>query len=322
MGHLVGNAAGSGRTRGADGHAVGERLGLRCCLGAVAPPLVWWRDASWAAFRSKVRTRFAPSPTGDLHLGGALCAYVSRDMAHGAAGTFVVRTEDLDPPRVVPGSAERILDDLEWLDLAEDEGPRKGGPVGPYVQSARSALYDRALDELGRAGLTYPCDCSRSEIARVASAPHENEEAVYPGTCRDKDPARSMRRPPALRFRSEVTDDFVLRRGDGVFAYQLAVAVDDLLMAIGCVVRGVDLASSTPRQLAIMRALGASNDDVPAYQHLPLVVDSSGARIAKRTAGARIRGLREGGVSREEVIAVLAGAKGTLVVPPAWGAYP
>jgi glutamyl-tRNA synthetase len=244
-------------------------------------------------------------------------------MAHQARGAFVVRMEDLDPPRVVPGSAERILDDLEWLGLGEDEGPRKGGPVGPYVQSSRSRLYERALDELGHAGLTYPCDCSRSEIARVASAPHDSEETVYPGTCRDKDPARSMRRPPALRFRSNVTaiDDFVLRRGDGVFAYQLAVAVDDLLMAIDCVVRGADLASSTPRQLAIMRALGASNDDVPAYEHLPLVVDSSGARIAKRTAGSRIRGLREGGVTKDEVIAVLAGAKGPLVVPSAWGAY-
>lgn len=154
----------------------------------------------------------------------------------------------------------------------------------------------------------------------MASAPHEGEETPYPQTCRDKDPARSMRRPPALRFRGGDTDDFVLRRGDGVYAYQLAVAVDDLFMAIGCVVRGADLASSTPRQVALMHALGASKDDIPRYMHLPLVVDSSGARIAKRTAGARIRGLREGGVPPQEVIAVLAAAQETLVVPPAWAA--
>ena len=247
-------------------------------------------------------------------------------MARAAGGTFVVRVEDLDVPRVVAGSAERILDDLAWLGLAPWEGP--------YVQSTRIALYERALGELDRAGRTYPCDCSRAEIAvarsavggarneySVASAPHEGEELVYPGTCRDADPARPMRRPPATRFRGEGVDDFVLRRGDGVFSYQLAVSVDDLAMAISCVVRGADLLSSTPRQLAIMRALGARDEEVPAYVHLPLVRDARGERISKRTAGGTVRALREGGISAREIVDTLRPATtgaAPFVIPERW----
>jgi glutamyl-tRNA synthetase len=199
-------------------------------------------------------------------------------MARRAGGTFVVRMEDLDRPRVVSGSAERILEDLAWLGCTWDE---------KHVQSERIPMYERALERLTTTGTTYPCDCSRAEIALVASAPH-GDEVVYPGTCRDKDPKRAMRRPPALRFRAPGDiDDFVLRRGDGVFAYQLAVSVDDLAMAITCVVRGADLAPSTPRQLAIMWALGAKEDELPTYVHLPLVVDSSGAH--RKTHGGRSR---------------------------------
>ncbi len=129
-----------------------------------------------------------------------------------------------------------------------------------------------------------------------------------------------MRRPPALRFRGVGSvDDFVLRRGDGVFAYQLAVSVDDLAMAISCVVRGADLAASTPRQLAIMRELGANDAELPTYVHLPLVVDRSGVRIAKRTAGARIRALREAGISADDVRGALLAAEGrAFVIPDAW----
>ncbi|HEY2366091.1 MAG TPA: glutamate--tRNA ligase family protein [Polyangiaceae bacterium] len=273
----------------------------------------------WKRLRATKRTRFAPSPTGDLHLGGVLCALASRDLADGAA--FVVRMEDLDPPRVVAGAAERILDDLEWLGLAGDEGPRAGGPVGPYVQSARFSFYEKALGTLEHAGRTYACDCSRAEISRVASAPHEGEDVIYPGTCKDKDPEREMRRPPATRFRANAEcDDFVLRRADGVFSYQLAVSVDDLAMAIAIVVRGEDLRSSTPRQLAVMKALGATEDEVPAYVHLPLVRDASGARLSKRTAGGRVRALKDGGLSASEITAALSRAKdgAPFVVPREW----
>lgn len=264
-----------------------------------------------------MRTRFAPSPTGDLHLGGALCALASFEIARTGPtpGAFVVRMEDLDAPRVVRGSAERILDDLAWLGLVGDEY---------YVQSTRIPIYETALEKLEAAKLTYACDCSRAEIARVASAPHEGEDVAYPGTCREKDPKREMKRSPATRFRAAAGSgafDFVLRRGDGVFAYQLAVAVDDLAMAIACVVRGEDLAPSTPRQLAIMRALGATDAELPRYVHLPLVRDAAGERISKRTAGGRVRALREGGVSAHEVLDVLARAtdgRAPLVIPERW----
>src|SRR5262252_9637578 len=159
-------------------------------------------------------------------------------MARRARGRYVMRVEDLDPPRVVKGSEARILDDLRWLGLDWDEGPDVGGPCAPYTQSARAPLYAAALEWLGARGLTYPCDCSRAEIARVASAPHAGEESRYPGTCRDLDPAREMKREAAIRLSvppgvvafddgiagryghdvAEQVGDFVLRRGDGVFA--------------------------------------------------------------------------------------------------------
>mgnify|MGYP002780575108 CR=1 FL=1 len=271
-----------------------------------------------------LRTRFAPSPTGDLHLGSVWVALASWVLARATGGAFVVRVEDLDRPRVVPGSAESILDDLTWLGLRWDEGPRPGEAPGAHHQSQRHELYTRALARLAAAGLTYPCDCSRAEIARVASAPHAGEELVYPGTCRGKDPHRAPRRPFATRLRvspgevtftdgaagpftqnvAEVVGDFVLRRGDGTFAYQLAVVVDDLAMAIDVVVRGADLLPSTPRQLLLARALGGAAP--PRYVHLPLVVGGDGERLAHRTQGAAVRALRSAGVEPEAIVGALA----------------
>lgn len=281
-----------------------------------------------------VRSRFAPSPTGDLHLGGVWTALAARAIA--AAGAFVLRVEDLDPPRVVAGSAARILDDLRWLGFAWDEGPDVGGPYAPYAQSARAHLYRAAIDTLAARGLTYPCDCSRAEIARVASAPHAGEELVYPGTCRDRDPARAFKRQPAIRLRvpegrvafvdgvvGEVAQDvvrevgdFVLERGDGVFAYQLAVTADDLAMGITDVVRGDDLLSSTPRQILLARLLGATS--IPRYYHVPLVVAPDGTRLAKRTRGATVRELRDAGVSASAIVDTLSEALGVARDPSAW----
>lgn len=258
-------------------------------------------------------TRFAPSPTGDLHLGGALCALASKRIAD----RYLIRVEDLDPPRVLAGSEERILEDLRWLGL---DGIREQN------QSQRSELYRAAIDVLSSRGLVYPCDCSRQEIARVASAPHAGEEIPYPGTCRDRDPKREMKRAPALRMRTPIdpiawddrekgpqsdsparaAGDFVLQRGDGVFAYQLACAVDDWAMGITDVIRGDDLLSSTPRQIAILNALGT--DRVPSYGHLPLVKAADGSRLAKRTPGALVRDLRAKGISPKEILAILSGA--------------
>jgi glutamyl-tRNA synthetase len=261
-----------------------------------------------------VRTRFAPSPTGDLHVGGAWTALASWVLARRAGGTHVLRVEDLDAPRVLAGSEARIEGDLLWLGLDWDEGPIR--------QSARSGRYEEAIAKLAAKGLVYPCDCSRAEIARVASAPHPGEEVLYPGLCRELDPARAMKRPPALRVRvpdetivyddlavgtvrqnlAREVGDFVLRRGDGVFAYQIAVIVDDLEMGITDVVRGADLIASTPRQIWLARALEAHE---PRYTHLPLVVAPDGSRLEKRTRGAAVCELRERGVSAESIVGQL-----------------
>ena len=261
------------------------------------------------------RTRFAPSPTGDLHLGGAWTALASWVTARRSGGTFVLRIEDLDTHRVVPGSQQRIEEDLRWLGLDWNEEPVR--------QSDRIALYERALATLSAQGLVYPCDCSRAEIAASARAPHEGEETRYPALCRELDPTRAMKRPPALRARvpdlmMEYDDDavgrvaqdlgrevgdFVLRRGDGVFAYQLAVVVDDAAMGITDVIRGADLVGSTPRQLWLARSLTARRS---RYTHVPLVVAPDGTRLEKRTHGVTVRGLREAGISAQSVIGVLA----------------
>jgi glutamyl-tRNA synthetase len=283
-----------------------------------------------------IRTRFAPSPTGDLHLGGAWTALASWALARAASGETVLRVEDIDTPRVVKGSTARITSDLAWLGLDWNEGPCAGGPHAPYTQSERTALYDARLAALDAAGLTYPCDCSRAEISRVASAPHAGEDVVYPGMCRDAPPDRVMKRPPAVRLRVgggapvvfddlvqgrveqhvEVSvGDFVLRRGDGVYAYQFVVAVDDAEMRISHVVRGADLLASTARQLLLMRLLGVADDALPRYAHVPMVVAPGGDRLAKRAGSATVRELHQRGPSAEEIVGQLAHGLGLIDSP-------
>ncbi len=278
------------------------------------------------------RGRFAPSPTGDLHLGSAAAAVFCAAAVRAACGTLVLRVEDIDTPRVVPGQAERIVEDLTWLGIHFHEGPGLGGTVGPYVQSERQTLYEAAIDKLAAEGLAYLCDCSRAEIARVASAPHAGDEGPrYPGTCRAFGMLpRDFRRPPAVRLAvpldrsavvttndlvlgsrtenvAEVTGDFVLRRGDGIFAYQLAVVVDDLAMGITDVVRGADLASSSARQVLLARLLGAQP---PSFAHVPLLVADDGRRLAKRDGGMTIREQRTLGRDPRELVRAIARAYG------------
>jgi glutamyl-tRNA synthetase len=271
---------------------------------------------------SSYRGRFAPSPTGPIHLGTARTALVAWLAARARGGALVLRVEDLDAPRVRPGALERMLDDLRWLGLDWDEGPDVGGPLGPYVQSQRLARYDEAISTLEARGHLFRCTCSRKEIESVASAPHGEDGPLYPGTCR-RAPSHPER-PAALRFRLERTEgfvdavrgpipaglgagDFVVRRADGVYAYQLAVVVDDLAMRITEVVRGDDLLGSTPRQIALARALGA---EPPAYAHVPLVLGPDGQRLAKRHGGATIADQREAGASPERLIGRLARSLG------------
>ncbi|HET7712919.1 MAG TPA: tRNA glutamyl-Q(34) synthetase GluQRS [Thermoanaerobaculia bacterium] len=243
--------------------------------------------------------RFAPSPTGPLHLGSLVAAVGSWLAARAAGGKWLVRIEDLDTPRVVPGSEKEILDALERYGLEWD-----GGIVR---QSERIALYDEALTKLRGAGLVYDCACSRSELQRAASAP-SGAEPAYPGTCRLGIAARRSAR--AIRFRvpedpiaftdavfgrieervSDQTGDFIVRRADGPYAYQLAVVVDDAEQGITQVARGADLLTSTARQIALQRALGLAT---PEYLHLPLVVAESGSKISKRDGALPLPSLSE-----------------------------
>ena len=277
------------------------------------------------------RGRFAPSPAGDLHLGLAACELVGWLMARSSGGAFVLRVEDIDTPRVRAGVERKQLDDLRWLGLDWDEGPDVGGPHTPYRQSERTAIYDRALHELADKGLTYLCDCSRADIARIASAPHVGDEGPrYPGTCRELGVHdRVFKRDPAIRLkapdREVVVDDrwqgrvvenvwrtvgdFVLRRGDGVYAYQLAVVVDDLAMGVTEVVRGADLLGSAARQALLCALLGA---EPPRYAHHPMIVAADGTRLAKRASGVSLRDHRDVGASSGALVAALAASLGLV----------
>jgi glutamyl-tRNA synthetase len=274
----------------------------------------------------RYRGRLAPSPTGRLHLGHARTYLVAWLRARDARGDVVLRIEDLDPPRVVEGSERSIERDLEWLGLDWDEGPGRGGPHAPYRQSERGDRYERALATLRAGGHVFACTCTRKEIARVASAPHGPDDLGprYPGTCRDgpahPDRAAAIRfrmpdrAPPFVEVGPKRNDepeplggDFVVRRADGVWAYQLAVVVDDAEMGITEVVRGDDLLGSTPLQVALYDALGLAP---PQYLHLPLVVDETGQRLSKRHGGASIEALRLAGVTASEAVGWIAASVG------------
>jgi glutamyl-Q tRNA(Asp) synthetase len=241
--------------------------------------------------------RFAPSPTGPLHAGSLVAALASWLDARAAGGRWLVRIEDVDGPRCVPGADELILQQLATCGLVADEAP--------LWQSTRGALYQRALDRLLAAGLAYPCACSRKQIDAVLAARgqlHERHgERVYPGTCRHGLQGRAAR---AWRLRTDASDgrdlvigwvdrrlgpqrqdltaevgDFVLKRADGLWAYQLAVVVDDAEQGVTHVVRGEDLADNTPRQIHLQRSMGLP---APGYLHTPLVLAADGQKLSKQ----------------------------------------
>jgi len=237
--------------------------------------------------------RFAPSPTGPLHFGSLVAALGSCLLARYAHGKWLLRMEDVDTPRNVPGAAAEILRALEAFGFAWD------GEV--LYQSARREAYRAALDELLERGLAYPCACSRSEVEKAAAGRGVDGGAVYAGTCRGG--LAAGRKARAIRFRvpdgerSEVSfidrlqgrhmqdlarevGDFVIKRADGPFAYQLAVVVDDAFQGISHVVRGADLIDSTPRQIALQSALGVPH---PSYLHLPVAVNAAGEKLSKQT---------------------------------------
>ncbi|MBL8726770.1 MAG: tRNA glutamyl-Q(34) synthetase GluQRS [Planctomycetes bacterium] len=259
--------------------------------------------------------RLAPSPTGALHLGNARTFLLAWLAARSRGGTLRLRIEDIDGPRIQAGAAAATLDDLRWLGLDWD------GEV--WVQSQRLPVYADAVARLFAAGHLYPCVCTRAEIDRAASAPHgpEDDGPVYPGTCRGRFPSLAAARAatgrePALRFgvaaaalpfvdgcagpqAGILRGDFVVQKRDGGPAYQLAVVVDDHAQGITEVVRADDLLPSTPRQLALYRALGLQP---PAFRHVPLVVGGDGLRLAKRHGDTSLRHLRAQGVAAAAVV--------------------
>ena len=261
--------------------------------------------------------RFAPSPTGPLHVGNLRTALLAWLFARSAGARFLMRVEDLDRSRVRPGIEEAQLADLRAIGLDWD---------GPVVrQSERMWLYEEAIARLDDKGLLYPCYCSRKEIRAASSAPHGIPAADrYPGTCRELTRAERAEkeaagRHPALRVRVEgsrvafddrlldrqegETDDFVIRRNDGTPAYQLAVVVDDADGGIGEVVRGADLADSTPRQILLSRLLGLPT---PRYAHVPLVLGPDGQRLAKRHGAVTLGDRAAQGDGPEEVLGWIA----------------
>ena len=279
---------------------------------------------------SLVRTRFAPSPTGYLHIGGARTALFNWLFARKMGGTFILRIEDTDNARNTEEATRAIFTGMEWLGLDWDEGYQKGGAHGPYLQSERTARYAAAFRALEERGLVYPCYCTRAERL-AASAPHRSDGVpVYDGRCRRLPPeelarlARSRRPAWRVRVPEEVLSfrdllqggvsqdlsldcgDFILRRSDGVYAYQLAVVVDDGAMGVTQVVRGSDLLDSTPRQLWLQERLGLPH---PEYGHVPLLLAPDGRRLAKRDRDQELGALQSCYSAQELVgqLALLAG---------------
>jgi glutamyl-tRNA synthetase len=264
-----------------------------------------------------VRTRFAPSPSGRLHLGNVRVAVFNALFARGRGGSFVLRLEDTDVERNVAGADEGIVEDLRWLGLDWQEGPDAGGPFGPYRQSQRGRAYEAALARLVDSGAAFLCFCPEDGTG-------VDGWARYPGTCRELDPERAGRRaregdPHVVRFRApgqgEVAvedavrgriavpaadvDDFVLRRSDGRVTYNFAVVVDDVAMEITHVIRGAGHLSNTPRQALLFDALGASR---PVFAHLPTVLDPEGGKLSKRAGATSVASFREAGYPPEGLV--------------------
>jgi glutamyl/glutaminyl-tRNA synthetase len=267
----------------------------------------------------RYRGRLAPSPTGFLHLGHAKTFWMAQQRARQNHGDLILRNEDLDRARCKPEFVTAMFEDLHWFGFAWSEGPDIGGPFAPYDQSGRMDFYREALDKLRAGGLIYPCTCSRKDIQAAASAPHaEDDEPIYPGTCRRKSDEGQLTGDKALKnasLRFRVPDgetisfhdgnlgeqkfvagrdfgDFVVWRHDDVPSYQLACVVDDAAMQINEVVRGADLLVSTARQILLYRALRL---EPPAFFHCELMRDEAGRRLAKRHDALSLRKLREEG---------------------------
>ena len=273
-----------------------------------------------------VRVRFAPSPTGDLHVGNIRTALFDWAYARHTGGTFIFRIEDTDKDRVTDEYIQAAADTLKWLGLTWDEGPEVGGPYGPYLQSERLDIYATWAAKFLADGFAYHCYCSADELEAVREAQRKaNVAPGYNGHCRDLSaddiaayksegrlPVVRMRMPEGSTtftdlIRGEVTfdhnfvPDFVLVRANGSPLYTLAVAVDDVMMKVSHVLRGEDLLSSTPRQIRVYQAMGVSEADYPLFAHLPFVMGQDNAKLSKRNGEVSIAWYREMGFLPEAI---------------------
>ncbi|RJQ41799.1 MAG: glutamate--tRNA ligase [Gaiellales bacterium] len=270
-----------------------------------------------------VRTRFAPSPTGHLHVGGARTALFSWLFARSMGGAFILRIEDTDTARSTEAAVEQIISSMAWLGLDWDEGPGKGGACGPYRQMERAGLYESAAQRLFEEGRAYRCYCSPKalEDARRA-AREEGRQFLYPGTCREGagkqasgDYVVRLRTPDSgstvvrdlvrgdVEFDDALSDDFIIVRSNGVPTYNFAAAVDDDAMAVSHVIRGDDHLPNTPKQIHVIQALGGT---VPAYAHLPLILGPDQSPLSKRHGSVSVEEFRSKGYIREAMINYLA----------------
>ncbi len=269
---------------------------------------------------SNVRVRFAPSPTGKLHIGGARTAIYNWAFARANGGTFILRIDDTDPTRSTQENTDIILRAMRWLGLDWDEGPEVGGDFGPYAQTERLDLYKAAAQKLWDEGKAYPCFCSTEKLAadRAAAQARKDPFQGYQRTCRDIDPDEARRRIDAgekyvLRIKvpsdrgdvvindavhGEVTfdakelDDFVIFRSDGTPTYNFATVVDDAAMGITHVIRGDDHLSNTPRQVMVYEALGAP---VPVFAHISMILGADGKKLSKRHGATSVEEYRDAG---------------------------
>ncbi len=276
---------------------------------------------------SAICGRFAPTPSGRIHLGNIFCSLLAWLQAKSAGGRIVLRIEDLDSVRCPRRNADLLAHDLEWLGLYWDEGAYCGAGGETFFQSARSDIYAEYFHKLEEQQLVYPCFCSRAEL-HAAEAPHLSDgRVIYNGACRSLTPQqrqeKALQRAPAYRLRvpdrsisfqdghyglcsynlASDSGDFIIRRSDGIYAYQLAVTVDDALMGVTQVVRGCDLLSSTPVQLYLYQLLGFTP---PAFFHVPLLTAPDGRRLAKRDKDLDLDVLRKAYDSPEPIIGYLA----------------
>jgi glutamyl-tRNA synthetase len=278
-----------------------------------------------------VRVRFAPSPTGKLHVGGARTAIYNWAFARANHGTFILRIDDTDPTRSTEENTQVILRAMRWLGLDWDEGPLVGGDFGPYKQTDRLSIYREAAERLWEEGKAYPCFCTPEKLAEDKRAAQERHDPFqgYQRTCRDIDPAEARRRVEAgepytlrikvpldrgdvlvhdavhgdVRFDAKDLDDFIIFRSDGTPTYNFATVVDDAMMGITHVIRGDDHLSNTPRQIMVYEALGAP---VPTFAHISMILGPDGKKLSKRHGATSVEEYRDAGYLSDAFVNYLA----------------